>query len=103
MLMGPHHGAVHRDDLPVYGSDLIGLPLKRLEDPFPDACPPPVHEAVIAGLPGTVALGHVPPRRARAKAPEDAVDHFAMVFVRMAPLSIRRGQERPEPFILGVG
>jgi hypothetical protein len=101
--MRPHDGAVYGDHLPLDVTGGVRLSLERLQDPFPDARTPPAHEAVVAGLPGTVALGQIPPGAARAEAPKDAIEDLAMVLVAAARLPLGSGQQRPEPLVLCVG
>jgi hypothetical protein len=92
VLVGTHHGAVHRKYLPLDLALGIRLCLERLQDPFPDPGTTPAHQAVVTGLPGAIPVGEIPPRGAGAQAPEDPIDHLTMVFVRMAWLAVGRGQ-----------
>ena len=103
VLMRPYHAAVHRDDLPVDVSGGLRFALEHLQDLLPDPIAPPAHQPVVAGLAGTIPFREVPPGGAGAEAPENAIDHLPVVFIRVARLSRRGGQERSEPLILGIG
>ena len=82
MLVGARGGAIYAhfpDDLP----HRIRLRLRVGQNPVPGSIAPPAVQPVSAGLPWSVALWKVPPRRARPQLPQDAIDHRAVV----APLA----------------
>src|SRR3712207_2442128 len=87
--MGPGDGAIHAQG-PVDFSSYIGVRLSPREQPLPSSVLPPVITAVVAGLPGTVALRHVAPGSTSPKPPEDAVDDRAMVSPLSAASSVAR-------------
>src|SRR5215207_10557980 len=64
--------------------------------PVPGAIATPADKPVVAGLPGTVAGGHIAPRCTGAQPPEDAVDDLAVVPPLLATMPIFR-QQRHEP------
>src|SRR5215469_12724073 len=47
---------------------------QRLHDLVPNAGPPPTDKTVVAGRAGTIDFRQIPPRRARAQDPEDAIE-----------------------------
>jgi hypothetical protein len=76
--MGTHAGRIDTDD-PLQLPDRFGLGLRMGQQQIPGAVAAPAHKPVMPGLPRSVPLGQVPPGRAGAQLPEDAVDHPAMV------------------------
>ena len=64
-------------------------PVQKL---VPDPGLPPSHKAVVAGGAGPVAVRNVRPRAARAKTPQNAVDHTPVVHPRHAAALL--GQQR---------
>jgi hypothetical protein len=101
--MGAHHRTVPRSDVPHELAGGIGLALERLKQAFPEAGTTPAPEAVVTRLVRPIAVGKVAPGSARTQDPEDAIEHLARVLIRVAPLPIGAGQQRPEPLIVGVG
>src|SRR4029453_4336967 len=69
------------------------------EQPLPGAISLPAAEPLIAGLPGTIALGQVPPRHPGRKLPQDPVEHLAVV----GPLAARPTIGRQQRGDLGPG
>src|SRR5690606_13964730 len=67
----------------------------------PDAQFPPPHEAVVAGRRRTIALRYVGPGRSRAQAPENPVQHLAIIHPWLAARLVRqqRLNDRPVRFI----
>src|SRR3712207_8122961 len=87
--MGPGDGAVHAHG-PFDFRSYIGVLLNPREQPLPSSVLPPANKAVVAGLPGTVALRHVAPGSSSPNPPEDAVDDRAMVSPLSAASSVAR-------------
>jgi len=86
VLMRAHDGGIHTH-LPVDQPHRIGPGLQRGQDARPDSVALPAPEQRVDRLPGAVARGHVPPRRADPHPPSDAVDEL--------PLGPLRGPTRP--------
>ena len=86
VLMRAHDGGIHTH-LPVDQPRRIGPGLQRGQDARPDSVALPAPEQRVDRLPGAVARGHVPPRRADPHPPSDAVDEL--------PLGPLRGPTRP--------
>ena len=80
--------------IPLQLADRIRLGLGVGQQPVPGAVASPAHEPVIAGLPRAVALGQVPPGRAGAQLPQDAVDHRAVVAPTAAAAAVAWQQRR---------
>ena len=78
VLVGAHHGRVQAHVL-LHLSDRVGLGLGEGQQAVPGAVPAPADESVVAGLPGAVALGQIPPGRPCPELPEDAVHYLAVV------------------------
>src|SRR5690606_1079286 len=64
----------------------------------PDAQFPPPHEAVVAGRRRTIALGYVGPGRSRAQAPENPVQHLAIIHPWLAARLVRQQRLNDRPF-----
>ena len=77
--------------------------LKIRQDAIPDAGASPAIEARGNRLPGTVLIGKIPPRRSRAREPQQAIDDQAMVLRGTTPSWFLRGEQRPQPLPLLVG
>jgi hypothetical protein len=75
VLMGAGDGRVHRHD-PLDQPGLGAQGLQAGQDRRPDAGQLPAAKQAVDGLPGAVALGHIPPRAAGAGAEADAVDEL---------------------------
>jgi hypothetical protein len=93
VLVGTVDGGVHADgplDLP----DRVGLGLGVGQQPVPGAVLLPAAEALVAGLPGPVAFGQVPPGCAGPQSPQDAVDGAAVI----GPLPTRPAVGRQQWF-----
>src|SRR5258706_154739 len=67
------------------------------QNPVPGSIPPPAVESMGQGLPGSVALRQVPPGRAGAHLPQDAVDDGAVVAPLAAAPTARWEQRRDDP------
>src|SRR5258706_7056396 len=67
------------------------------QNPVPGSIPPPAVESIGAGLPRSVALRQVPPGRAGAHLPQDAVDDGAVVAPLAAAPTARWEQRRDDP------
>ena len=76
--MNPDMRAVDHHDVAVAG---LG---HRRQQLVPDPGIAPTHEPIVAGGVRPVALGNVSPRRARAKPPEDPIQHAAIIHPRHA-------------------
>src|SRR6266496_3763293 len=98
VLMSPDAGPVDRDHRPDDFPDGLRFALEGLEDQFPDALPAPAEQAVVAGLPFSIPLRHVPPGGPGAQHPENAVEDHPMILVLAAPLPLRGGQLGLQPF-----
>ena len=78
MLVDTNTGGVDRDEVTIIsGRD-------RVQDAVPHARPASAHEPILAGGGGPIPLGDVAPGRADAEAPENAVEHPAVVHPRNA-------------------
>jgi hypothetical protein len=100
--VGPGDGGVHRHN-PL---DQTGLGAGRLqagEDRRPDAVDLPAAKQAIDGLPGAVALGHVPPRAAGPDAEPDAVDELPFRPARGTAGLLADRQQRGEDRPLRIG
>src|SRR5690606_29274853 len=64
----------------------------------PDAQFPPPHEAVVAGRRRTIALRYVGPGRSRAQAPENPVQHLAIIHPWLAARLVRQQRLNDRPF-----
>src|SRR5690625_6118322 len=64
----------------------------------PDAQFPPPHEAVVAGRRRTIALRYVGPGRSRAQAPENPVQHLAIIYPWLAARLVRQQRLNDRPF-----
>src|SRR5919112_69485 len=84
VLVGPHDGGVDHD-VPVDLPDGIRAGLGMGQQALPGPISLPAAEPLIAGLPGPIALGQIPPRHPGGQLPQDSVDHLAMV----GPLATR--------------
>jgi hypothetical protein len=102
VLVGPDDATVHRAVRPDQGLVLVRLPLQGLEDRFPEPPPLPADQAIIAGFPGAIPLGDLPPGGAGALPPADAIDHRPVLLVRMPAVAFLRGQQRfqARPFVV---
>ena len=96
VVVSPHDRVVHAH-LPLDLVRRVRLALDAGKQPIPSTIPPPVHEAIVAGLPGTVAKGQIPPRCSGTQPPKDAVYGFAVV-ASLAATSAVFGKERNELF-----
>jgi hypothetical protein len=65
--------------------------LQRLEDAFPVARLGPVGEAVVDGLPVSVAVGQIPPRTAGLHQPDNGIQETAVTPIRPAPMARQQG------------
>jgi hypothetical protein len=92
MLVGADDGPVDEVRRPIEPARGIPVLLHRREHPVPDACYLPPGEARGGRLPGAVTRGQVPPGRARAQDPQDAIDGAAHL-PRLRTAS-RFGQQR---------
>src|SRR5215208_2256226 len=89
----PAQGRVVHAHLPLDLAHRVRFGLDVGKQPIPSAIPPPAHEAVVAGLPGTVAGGQVAPGRPGPELPQDAVYGRAVVLPLLASPAVR-GQKR---------
>lgn len=96
--MRPDRGAIQIPELPVHVAGLVGVFAQRRDDARPEARPLPARKAAIDGLPRAIALGQIPPRRARGQDPEHPVEDRAMIpIIAALCLTWRQqgGEERP--------
>jgi hypothetical protein len=63
-----------------------------VHEAFPDACLPPSHKAVVAGIARAIALGQVAPWRTGSQNPENAGQHALVIDARHASRFV--GQQR---------
>src|SRR5215207_686659 len=83
-------------------ADRVALGLGIGQQPIPGPVPAPAGEAVVAGLPGSVALGQIAPRSPRTQLPQDAVHHLAVVAPPAAASSVFWQQRcDPGPSLVG--
>src|SRR6266498_3634474 len=101
VLVGPNDRGVDLD-LPVQLPGGVGVALHRLLDPRPGAVGLPAGEPLVAGLPGPIPLGQVPPGRPGPDPPDDAVDHLAMVTPAATPPASLEWQQWPQPLPLRI-
>lgn len=73
MLVRAGHRAVYANG-PFEFSCNVRSGLQVREEVLPGTVAAPTNEAVVASLPGTVALGHLTPRSTGSQSPEDTVD-----------------------------
>jgi hypothetical protein len=102
VLVRPGHRGIHAD-LPGDQALGVGLGLQGGENPPPGAVALPAPEQPVHRLPGPVAGGHVPPRRAGAGPPADPVDELAFAPGRWPARLLAGGQQRLQPGPLLVG
>jgi len=100
---GPDVGAVDAEQVGVDQPGFVEPQLQALDDLVQQAAAAEVAEAVVDGLPGAEALGQVAPRGAGVQAPEDAVEHQAVVLPLSAPLGRLLRKEGSKEFPLQVG
>jgi hypothetical protein len=84
VLVGPHDGGIHHH-LPVDLPDRIRLGLGVGQQSLPGPVGLPATEPLIAGLPGPIALGQVPPGHPGSQLPQNSVQDLTMV----GPLATR--------------
>jgi hypothetical protein len=87
----PDIAAVHAPQIPVDVPVGVQAYLQSFEDTVPRAIAAPGIEPVVHGLPWTETLGEIPPWRARADHPKDAIDDFSAVAARTS--RFRRGRQ----------
>src|SRR5690606_38726713 len=80
-------------ELPIHAVAVLHLALQRLQQRVKDPGLSPAPVAAVDRRPRPVALGQIPPRRARAQNPENAVQDRPVILPRSPRLGSRR-QER---------
>src|SRR5690349_1859133 len=93
--MDANAGAVDHDEVTIVRGR------NRLKDAVPHPGLTPAHEAIVAGRRRPIPLRDVAPRRAGAEAPQDAVEHTAIVHPWHAAGLVR--QERLDDLPLEIG
>ena len=95
-VVGAGHRAVdaHR---PLELPGGVGIALQARQQHLPGAIPAPTDKPVVAGLPRTVALGHVTPGSAGSQPPQDALDDRSVIAPLPTPASVfgKRGEPLP--------
>ena len=84
-LMGADNGTIQTARGPVQPPGGVLLSLQGLPDLDPQALLLPADIAIITGLPGAIAGGHIPPGGPGAQAPQNAIEHLPMRLPGMAP------------------
>jgi hypothetical protein len=106
---GPGGVLVSADDagvdlgVPVQLAGRVGLGVQGGLDPGPGPVGLPAGEPLVDRLPGTIALGQVPPRHSGPDPEQDAVEDLAMITPAPTPFRLGRGQQRRQPLPLLVG
>ncbi len=100
--MSAYDARIHEVQVPIEQTRGVSLGLQSFEYASPDACLAPTIEAARHRSHCAVALGQVPPGRARAQHPENAVDDGAVVVIGAARPRPLRGQQRRQALPLLV-
>ncbi len=91
MLMSPDRTGVDADG-PLDVADGVVLDDDLVQQAFPGAVGGPDPQPLVSGLPGSVALGQVPPRCSGTQLPQDRVDHLTVITPPPATALDRRQQ-----------
>ena len=94
MLVGSNDGAIDKVDFPVDASFGICFGLNGGKDLVTYPLSAPAVEPAVDRAPGTVPLGHVPPRSTGFELPEDAVDDPPVILGWPAGLGLLRWKKR---------
>ena len=94
MLVNTDTGRGDHDDVAIIG--LGGF----LHEPAPDACLAPTNKAVVAGGRRAVVPGDFRPRRACPEAPENAIQHPAVIDTGHTARLVRKQWPDDRPFVI---
>ena len=93
MVMGAHHGGVHRHHPRLLAS--VAAALQPTERPRPRPIGRPAPMPVVHGLPAAVGRRQIPPRRPRPGPPQHTVHHRPVVLPRASPTPPVAGSRGP--------
>src|SRR5438552_1065806 len=104
-LVGTNDGGIDAPEVAVDEPLLVESQQQGIKDLGPGAVLAPAVEAVVDGLPGSVALGGIGPGGAGMQVPEDAVNQGPVILPGMAgpAVVVAVGEERLDLLPLGVG
>jgi hypothetical protein len=90
---GTDDGGIDAPQVTIDEAVVIEAEQQGIEDLGPGAVLAPAVEAIIDGLPGSVAFRGIGPRGTRVQVPEDAVDQGAMILPRVSPYGEKTGSK----------